>query len=152
MANKHELTSAQISQCGVLLTRYRLLLHGVESAPLTTDVGIDLVAYSGTARRTLTIQVKTVVKPTTARAKGRRALAWTMQRDGSAEIAALVDLSTGTVWLLTMERFFELAQQQRPRNAQLLLFADGTVESGGDQPCVDKFAEYLLEEMVGVFF
>ena len=152
MANTHELTSAQISQCGVLLTRYKLLLQGVESAPLTTDVGIDLVAYSGTAGRALTIQVKTVVKPTTARAKGRRALAWTMQRDGSAEIAALVDLSTGRVWLLTMKKFFELAQQQRPRNAQLLLFADVTVGSGGDQAGVDKFAEYLLEERVGVFF
>lgn len=152
MANKHELTSAQISQCGVLLTRYKLLLHGVESAPLTTDVGVDLVAYSGTARRALTIQVKTVLKPTTLWAKGRMALAWTMQRDGSAEIAALVDLSAGRVWLLTMKQFFELAQQQRPLNAQLLLFADVAVGSGGDEAGVDKFAEYLLEEMVGVFF
>lgn len=112
----------------------------------------DLAAYSIAARRALTIQVKTVVKPTTARAKGRRALAWTMKRDGSAEIAALVDLSTGRVWLLPLEQFFELAQQQRSRNAQLLFFDEVTVGSGGDEAGVDKFAEYLLDETVGVRF
>jgi len=29
-----------------LLVQYRLLLLGVESAPMSTDTGIDLVAYS----------------------------------------------------------------------------------------------------------
>jgi hypothetical protein len=31
---------------GVLLIQYRLLKCGIESAPMTTDAGIDLVVYS----------------------------------------------------------------------------------------------------------
>jgi len=38
--------AAQIGKCGELLVQYQLLLREVESAPLTTDSGIDLVAYS----------------------------------------------------------------------------------------------------------
>ncbi|SLM45109.1 hypothetical protein NSND_62542 [Nitrospira sp. ND1] len=40
------LSTAQIGKCGELLVQYRLLLLGVESAPMSTDTGIDLVAYS----------------------------------------------------------------------------------------------------------
>jgi hypothetical protein len=41
-----KLTTAQIGRAGELLVQEQLLLHGIESAPLTTDTGIDLVAYS----------------------------------------------------------------------------------------------------------
>jgi hypothetical protein len=41
-----KLTTAQIGLAGELLVQEQLLLHGIESAPLTTDTGIDLVAYS----------------------------------------------------------------------------------------------------------
>jgi hypothetical protein len=33
----------QIGQCGVLFLQFKLLLRGIESAPMTTDSGIDLV-------------------------------------------------------------------------------------------------------------
>lgn len=41
-----DLKPAQIGRCGELLVQYRLLKFGIESAPLTTDSGIDLVAYA----------------------------------------------------------------------------------------------------------
>jgi hypothetical protein len=41
-----KLTTAQIGRAGELLVQEQLLLHGIESAPLTTDMGFDLVAYS----------------------------------------------------------------------------------------------------------
>ena len=41
-----ELTTAQIGKAGELLVQQKLLLNGIESAPLATDAGIDLVAYS----------------------------------------------------------------------------------------------------------
>jgi hypothetical protein len=40
------LTSLQIGRCGELLVQHRLLKLGIESAALTTDTGIDLVAYA----------------------------------------------------------------------------------------------------------
>jgi hypothetical protein len=39
-----KLTTAQIGRDGEHLVQEQLLLHGIESAPLTTDTGIDLVA------------------------------------------------------------------------------------------------------------
>jgi len=42
-----KLATQQIGRCGELLVQYILLKHRIESAPLTTDVGIDLVAYPG---------------------------------------------------------------------------------------------------------
>ena len=44
------LSATQIGRCGDLLVQYELLLRGVESAPLSTDAGVDLVAYAPKAR------------------------------------------------------------------------------------------------------
>jgi len=54
-----KLTSQQTGKCGELLVQYQLLKHGVESAPMTTDYGVDLVAFHAAKRKTVTIQVKT---------------------------------------------------------------------------------------------
>lgn len=40
------LKTAQIGRCGELLVQCLLLLRGVESAPMSTDSGVDLVAYA----------------------------------------------------------------------------------------------------------
>lgn len=55
--------AAQIGKCGELLVQYQLLLRGIESAQLTTDSGIDLVAYSPKNEKPLTIQVKANLQP-----------------------------------------------------------------------------------------
>ena len=57
------LSTAQIGKCGELLVQYRLLLLGVESAPMSTETGIDLIAYSPATLQPVTIQVKTNLKP-----------------------------------------------------------------------------------------
>jgi hypothetical protein len=43
--------TAQIGASGVLLIQYKLLKRGIDSSPMTTDDGIDLVVYSPAARR-----------------------------------------------------------------------------------------------------
>ena len=152
MNNKRELTSAQTAQCGVLLTRYKLLFQGVESVAMPIEIGIDLVAYSEKAGRVVPVQVRTNLKPTRARVRGRMALAWTIQRDTPAELAALADLSTNRVWLLTMEQFFDLAQQKRPRNAQLSLLTDLAAGSEEDEAGFGQFEQYLLENRASELF
>jgi len=59
MARTAKLTTQQIGKLGELLVQYRLLSFGIESAHLTTDSGIDLVAYSPN-RNTAFTQEKTV--------------------------------------------------------------------------------------------
>ncbi len=70
------LSTLQIGAAGVLLVQYRLLMMGIESAPMTTDAGIDLVAYSAKSERAMTIQVKTCLKSKPSGGKGRPALDW----------------------------------------------------------------------------
>ena len=53
------MNTQQTGRAGELLVQYQLLLHGIESAPMTTDRGIDLVAYSEQRSKAVTIQVKT---------------------------------------------------------------------------------------------
>jgi len=49
-----KLTTQQIGRLGELLVQYELLRHGIESAPMTTDAGVDLVAYSEIRGRSFT--------------------------------------------------------------------------------------------------
>lgn len=37
-------TKSQIGRCGELLVQYHLLKLGIESAPMTTDSGVDRLA------------------------------------------------------------------------------------------------------------
>ena len=61
---------------GELLVQFRLVRNGIDSARLTTDYGVDLVAYPPGTGRALTVQVKTLERSTPA--GGRGALATTV--------------------------------------------------------------------------
>ena len=54
-----KLNPQQIGKCGELLVQYILLKNGVESAPMTTDPGIDLIAFRNVRQKPVSIQVKT---------------------------------------------------------------------------------------------
>jgi hypothetical protein len=69
-ADTPSLRTAQIGASGVLLIQYRLLKCGIESAPMTTDAGIDLVVYSPKLKKAVTVQVKTCLRPKPAGGKG----------------------------------------------------------------------------------
>jgi hypothetical protein len=97
------LTTQQIGRMGELLVQYELLRHGIDSAPMTTDAGIDLVAYSGLKGRSFTIQVKTNLTPKPGGGKGAPGVDWWVSEDCPAELYAFVDLSTRRVWLLNRE-------------------------------------------------
>jgi hypothetical protein len=71
-----KLTTAQIGRCGELLVQYALLSRGVESAPMSTAAGIDLVAYSPASQNPYTIQVKTNLSAKPGGGKGAPALDW----------------------------------------------------------------------------
>jgi hypothetical protein len=88
----NQLRTAQIGKSGELLIQYRVLKHGIESAPMTTNSGIDLVAYAPGAKRAVTIQVKANQQSKPAGGKGQKALDWWLRDDSPAKLVALVDL------------------------------------------------------------
>ena len=57
------LKTAQIGKCGELLVQYRLLLLGIEAAPMSTDAGIDLVATRPISKRPLPFKSKPTSNP-----------------------------------------------------------------------------------------
>ena len=78
---------------------------------MTTDAGIDLVAYSAGKKRSFTIQVKTNLAPKPTGGKGSPAIDWWGDENCPAELIAFADISTRRVWLFTSQELASKAQQ-----------------------------------------
>ncbi|MFA6310205.1 MAG: hypothetical protein WCV99_09035 [Sterolibacterium sp.] len=139
--------TAQIGKCGELLVQYQLLLRGVESAHLTTDSGVDLVAYSPRNARPITIQVKTNLKAKAAGGKGKEGLDWWVPEDSPAHYFAFVDLSSQRIWMLSKTEVSALAQQTSNSRHHLYMYIDPTVKpiKTGRPVHSYEFEKYLLQ-------
>ena len=140
-------TSQQIGKAGELLLQYKLLIHGVESAPMTTDYGIDLVAYSPKRKDAITVQVKTNLKPKPGGGKGKLALDWWIPEDSTAQYIALTDVSTERVWMFTLNEVKSLAQQHPKGRYHLFMNIDPTLRPNklGRLIYDYEFEKYRLE-------
>ena len=128
-SQSRKLKTAQIGKCGELLVQYELLRLGIESAPMTTDAGVDLVAYSPARKEAITIQIKTNWEPKRAGSgKGKAATGCLVRDPVPASLVALVDLSSEEVWLFTRDEFKQHAQQHRPGKLQLYMYTDPRVK------------------------
>jgi len=147
------LNTQQIGKLGELLVQYKLLQHGIESAHLTTDAGIDLVAYSGSGKAAITIQVKTNLAAKPAGGKGALGLDWWFPENSPADVIALVDISKDRAWLFPLAEAAALAQQKSNGNFHLYMYIDPEAKSRGDKRAHDhKFEDYLLERYVDTIF
>ena len=149
-----KLSTAQIGKAGEVLVQYRLLLLGIESSPMTTDTGVDLVVYSPTREEALTIQVKTNLQSKPGGGKGKKALNWWISNSVPAQLIALVDLSSESVWLLKREEFFKIAQQNSSGRSQLYVYTDPTVKSKkvGPVSYLYEFERYKIDNRVHELF
>lgn len=147
-------TKAQIGRCGELLVQYELLLLGIESAPLSTDAGIDLVAYSPGKEEARTIQVKANLKPKPSGGKGRAALDWWVPESNPAQVVALVGLSTRSVWLLLKEELAVLAQQRSGGRLHIYMYSDPEHKPRklGRLAHAHEFDRYLLRSRANELF
>lgn len=118
------LTTAQIGASGVLLIQYMLLKRGIDSSAMTTDDGIDLVAYSPSRREALTVQVKTCLQPKPAGGTGGPALDWWLRNDSPAQLVGLVDLASSQVWMFWHDEFVAWAQQKPEGRMHLYFYLD----------------------------
>lgn len=120
------LKTAQIGRCGELLVQYHMLLLGIESAPMSTDSGVDLVAYAPRMVAPVTVQVKANLRPKPAGGKGKAALDWWVPDDFRAQLFALVDLSTDRVWMFRPEEIATVAQQHPEGRYHICMYTDPT--------------------------
>lgn len=133
--------------------QYELLRLGIDSAPMTTDAGIDLVAYSGMKGRSVTIQVKTNLTPKPGGGKGAPAIDWWVSEDCPAELYALADISTRRIWLLTKEELATAAQQRSGGRLHLYMYTNSESESVSYARHGDaRFAEFLFESRIPSIF
>ena len=149
-----KLTTAQIGKCGELLVQLHLLRKGIESAPLTTDSGVDLVAYSPFTKNPVSIQVKTNLEAKPSGGKGRLGLDWWIPEDCPAQFVALVDLSTDSIWFFSTEQVKALAQQNSSGRHHLYMYLDPTGSPKKDDRLVysHEFAPYLLGNLIHELF
>ncbi len=121
---------------------------------MTSDAGIDLVAYSPADAKAYTIQVKTKEQPVLAGGKGKASLVWFLRNDSPADLVATVDLDKDRVWLFKMIEFRERAQQHSEKGIlQLYMYVDASVRTKHQCAHVAQFDKFLLERRVkGLFF
>lgn len=154
MAMTAKLTTQQIGKLGELLVQYRLLSFGIESARLTTDSGIDLVAYSPNREMAFTIQIKTNLQPKPGGGKGKAALDWWVPQDSPAELFAFVDVSENRVWLFSQPELEKHAQQKSNGRFHLYMYTDPSVNrrKNAGASLVNEFEEFTLETRIGSLF
>lgn len=143
-----EITKRQIGRAGELFVQTKLLEYGVESALLTNDYGVDLVAYSPTNKNAITIQIKTNLKPKPGGGKGKSTLGWWIREDNPADLIMLVDLSKYRIWIFSWEEFKRLAQQHNKNGKyQMYMYVDETVKLTKKRKClVSDFEGNLLSD------
>jgi hypothetical protein len=148
-----KLSTQQIGKLGELLVQYKLLQYGVESAHLTTDAGVDLVAYSSLTNKPRTIQVKTNLAAKMAGGKGANALDWWFPDSSPADLIALVDISGGRVWLFPYAIGASLAHQNSNGRHHLYMYVDPNSKArSGKRSHTHKFDEFLLENCLEAHF
>jgi hypothetical protein len=148
--NAKTLSTAQIGRCGELLVQYALLLRGIESAPMSTDTGIDLVAYSSKTGVPRTVQVKSNLEPKPGGGKGKLALDWWLPEKSPAQLVALVDLSTQKIWLFSHQEVEKFSQQKSSGRLHLYMYTDVTVRTKTTKRLAHshEFESYRIENRI----
>jgi hypothetical protein len=143
----------QISRCGELLLRYKLLRLGIETSSMKTGTGIDLVAYSSRNRKAYTIQVKTNEKPMPGGEKGKLTLGWWVPEDCPADLVAFIDLSSGAAWLFSTGEIPRYAQKRYRGRHNFYITVDSVLAPDKEESShLSQYEDFTVEKRAPVFF
>lgn len=147
------LSTAQIGKAGELLVQLELLRRGIDSSPMTTDAGIDLVAFSPRRKKAVTIQVKTNERPKPGGGRGKPALDWWVPEDSPAQVIAFVDLSRSRIWLMTPQELVTQAQQHPAGRYHFYMYVHPDFVARSTRLVRDTdFERFLLKQRVDQLF
>ncbi len=148
-----KLYSQQVGKCGELLVQYRLLKYGIESVHLTTDRGIDLVAFDSVKQKPVTIQVKT---STHHIEEGEKWLAWLISEDCPAEYIAAVDLERDKFWFFRVDEFKRRSRRVgkgEESDYRLWWYVPGdTPEKAGENHRETSYSVFEMDEVIPKIF
>ena len=141
------LNKRQVGRCGELLVQYMLLKRGIESASLTTDPGVDLVAFRDVKQKPVTIQVKTSTHlGDTPVIKWIR---WDIGADCPAEYIALVDLERNKSWLISMKDLWEITERPIDKDCWLWWYVpEHEPEYTRKREKEEEFKEYEMDAAI----
>lgn len=134
-----------IGAAGEILVQYKLLKHGIDSARLTTDSGIDLVMCIPGSREAMTVQVKAIVKPYLDGGTGPLVVGWILPRTCKAQWLAGVDISRDRVWLFPIE---EALRHARGNAKDAWLYWRLEPPRGSKVGVESDFADYEFDSVV----
>ena len=144
-----EPTKRQIGKCGELLVQYTLLKKGVDSAHLTTDPGIDLIAFPSVREKPVTIQVKT--SRLHSDYAGDKYLRWQIPETCPADYIAMVDFHRDKCWLIETEKFKRKAHHTRDNQRRLHLYLSAR-EPESLKRQEEEFTEYEMGNAIPKVF
>jgi len=120
---------------------------------MSTDTGVDLVAYSPKLAQAITIQIKTNLHAKLSGGKGKEALDWWVPESVPAALIALVDLSSEKVWLFKREELFELAQQKSSGRVHLYMYTDPSAKPAKERLAhAYEFEHFIISNRVSELF
>jgi hypothetical protein len=134
-----------IGSAGELLVQYQLLKHGIDSARLTTDSGINLVMYVPGTRDAVTVQVKAAERPFRDGGTGPFIIGWFFPRACKAHWLAGVDVSRDMVWLFRTEDALHYASGN---TENVFLYRRIRNARGPKAPIEDDFEKYRLDNVI----
>jgi hypothetical protein len=121
---------------------------------MSTDTGIDLVAYAPSRKYPATIQVKTNLKPKPGGGKGRAAIDWWLSEDSPAELVAFVNLEAQAVWVMSHAEVQKYAQQHSSGKYHLYMYTDPAAfpKKGDRLAHAYEFEAFRLENRASKLF
>ena len=151
MTEPEKRTTQQVGRCGELLVQYKLLKHGVDSAPMTTDYGIDLVAFAHKTQPTVTIQVKATERHHTDATSAW--VEWAMPKKCIADYVAVVDLERDKAWLLGREEFESASQRTTDEGRRLWWYVpEPRYDSREPKRMEEHYEEYRMDSSIPKVF
>ncbi|KAF0190564.1 MAG: hypothetical protein FD165_2599 [Gammaproteobacteria bacterium] len=121
---------------------------------MSTDIGIDLVAYAPSRTHPATIQVKTNLKPKPGGGKGKAAIDWWLPESSPAELVAFVNLEAQAVWVMSNAEVQKYAQQHSSGRHHFYMYTDPAVlPKKSDRPVhAYEFEAFRLENRASKLF
>lgn len=136
-----------IGAAGQLLVQYRLLKHGIDSARLTTDSGIDLVMYVPGTHEAHTVQVKATSTHFPYGKDSAPQLWWPFPVACKAQWLAAVDLMRDLVWLLPIDVALQVARGNSKGTTTLMWYI-GEKPTRATIPAEADLDQYMLDNMI----